>query len=133
MPSASVPPPSTADVLTAETNHDPDTWLRVLSWTVVVFSLAQILVFSFGRDQGIYAVVAESVLQGKVPYRDAWDFKPPGIFFVYAAAFGAFGKSMIAPRLLEVAAVLGAVLGLRRLGGTFLDSRTAGIMGGACY
>ncbi len=133
MPSASVPPPSAADVLTADTHQDPDTWLRVLSWTVVVFSLAQVLVFSFGRDQGIYAQVASSMLEGQVPYRDSWDFKPPGIFFLYSTAFALFGKSMIAPRLLEVAAMLGAVLGLRRLGGTFFDSRTAGLMGGACY
>ena len=133
MPSASVPPPSAADVLTAETHEDPDSWLRVISWIVIVFSLAQILVFSFGRDQGIYALVADGILDGKVPYRDRWDFKPPGIFFVYATAFGLFGKSMMAPRLLEVAAVLGAVLGLRRLGGVLFDNRTAGIMGAACY
>ncbi len=133
MPSASVPPPSTADVLTADTSQDPDSWLKLLSWGIIVFSLAQILVFSFGRDQGIYAEVASGMLDGLVPYRDRWDFKPPGIFFVYATSFALFGKTMLAPRLLEVAAVLGAVLGLRRLGGVFFDSRTAGLMGGACY
>src|SRR5690606_25341487 len=133
MPSASVPPPSAAGVLTADTSEDPDSWLRIVSWIVIVFSLAQILVFSFGRDQGIYAMVADGILEGQLPYRDRWDFKPPGIFFVYATAFGLFGKSMIAPRLLEVALVLGAALGLRRLGGVLFDNRTAGIMGAACY
>lgn len=133
MPSASVPPRSAADVLTADTHTDPDAWLRGLSWAVIVFSLAQILVFSFGRDQSIYALLAEGILHGQIPYADLWDFKPPGIYFVYATAFGLFGKTMLAPRLLEVLLVLGAVLGLRRLGETFFDSRTAGIMGGACY
>lgn len=133
MSSASVPPPSAADVLTADTEHDPDAWLRILSWMVVVFSLAQVLVFSFGRDQGIYAVVGDGILLGEIPYRDRWDFKPPGIFFIHALASALFGQSMLAPRLLEVAALLGAVLGLRRLGGQFFDSRTAGLLGGACY
>jgi hypothetical protein len=63
MPSASVPPPA-ADVLTAEAEHDPDLWLRVVSWVAVVFSVAQVLVFSFGRDQGIYGAVAEGILRG---------------------------------------------------------------------
>lgn len=58
MPSASVPPPA-AEVLSADTKHDPDLWLRALSWAVVIFSVAQILVFSFGRDQSIYGLVAE--------------------------------------------------------------------------
>lgn len=132
MPSASVPPPA-AEVLTVETKQDPDAWLRLLSWVVVIFSVAQVLVFSFGRDQGIYGVVAEGMLQGEVPYLDRWDFKPPGIFFIYSAAYAVFGQSMIAPRLVEAAFMIGAVLGLRRLGGVFFESRTAGIMSGAVY
>jgi len=132
MPSASVPPPA-AEVLTSDTKSDPDSWLHLVSWSVIVFSVAQILVFSFGRDQGIYANVAEGVLNGDVPYRDRWDFKPPGIFFVYAASFATFGKSMIAPRLVEALMVIGAVLGLRRLGTTFFQSRLAGLMAGAVY
>lgn len=132
MPSASVPPPA-AEVLSAETKHDPDLWLRALSWAVVIFSVAQVLVFSFGRDQSIYGLVAEGLLEGAVPYRDRWDFKPPGIFFVYAAAFAAFGKTMLAPRLVEALLLIGTVLGLRRLGGVFFGSRTAGIMAGAVY
>lgn len=133
MPSASVPPPSAADLLTADAEHDPDAWLRILSWAVILFSLAQLLVFSFGRDQGIYAVVGDGILAGELPYRDRWDFKPPGIFFLHALASALFGQSMLAPRLLEVALVLGAVLGMRRLGGVFFDSRIAGLLGGACY
>lgn len=132
MPSASVPPPA-AEVLTVEAEQDPDLWLRVLSWIVVIFSVAQVLVFSFGRDQGIYGAVAEGILRGGVPYRDVWDFKPPGIFFIYATSFAVFGKTMMAPRLIEAIMMIGAVLGLRRLGGVFFQSRTAGIMAGAVY
>lgn len=132
MPSTSVPPPA-ADVLTAEAEQDPETWLRVLAWIVVVFSVAQVLCFSYGRDQSIYGLVAEGLLEGEVPYRDRWDFKPPGIFFVYATSMALLGKTMMAPRLIEAIMLIGAVLGLRRLGGVFFESRTAGILGGAVY
>lgn len=132
MPSASVPPPS-ASVLTGEVEQDPELWLRVVAWITIVVSLLQVLAFSFGRDQGIYGAVAEGILRGEVPYRDLWDFKPPGIFFVYAGSFALFGKSMLAPRLVEVLFSFGAVLGLRRLGGVFFQSRTAGLMAAAIY
>lgn len=130
MPSASVPPPS-AEVLTGDATRDPELLLRVLAWAVIVFSLAQIVTFSFGRDQSIYALVGSGMLDGQVPYRDLWDFKPPGIFFIYASAFFFLGKSMVAPRLIEAACLFGVVLGLRRLGGTLFQSRTAGLLGGA--
>src|SRR6478735_6906869 len=113
MPSASVPPPA-ADVLPREHVRDPDLWLEVLCWATVAFSAAQILLFSFGRDQAIYATVADGILHGRMPYRDVWDFKPPGIFLVYAGSFLVFGKSMMAPRLIEVIGLLLMVLGSRR-------------------
>src|SRR5690606_2033536 len=41
--------------------------------------VAALLLISFahGRDQGIYAAVGRTILEGGVPYRDAFDFKPP--------------------------------------------------------
>lgn len=59
--------------------------------------------YEYGRDQGIYATVAGAIARGGAPYLDAWDFKPPGIFVVYAAARGAFGPGMQSVRLLELA------------------------------
>jgi hypothetical protein len=38
-----------------------------------------------GPDQGLYAYVGERILHGELAYRDAWDQKPPGIHYVYAA------------------------------------------------
>jgi hypothetical protein len=127
--SGSLPP--AVDVVPRLHVRDPDVWLRAASWTVVVLAALQILVFSFGRDQGIYALVGAGILEGKIPYRDLWDFKPPGIFFVYALAQGIFGKSMLAPRLVEVAALLGIVACSARLAQTFFGNRTVGYLGGA--
>ncbi len=38
-----------------------------------------------GADQALYAYVGQRLLAGEVPYRDAWDQKPPGIHITYAA------------------------------------------------
>jgi hypothetical protein len=75
--------------------------------TLVAFLLVQILTFGPGRDQGIYAVVARSVVEGGMPYRDAWDFKPPGIFVLYAIARALFGANDWGIRLLECLFIIG--------------------------
>jgi hypothetical protein len=42
------------------------------------------LVQPMGADQSLYAYVGERIRAGGVPYRDAWDQKPPAIHFLYA-------------------------------------------------
>jgi hypothetical protein len=133
MPSASVRPPAVdaVDALPRLGIRDPDFWLAVLSWGVINLSCLQILLFAFGRDQGIYAVVADGLFSGHLPYRDLWDFKPPGIFFVYGLSQLLFGKSMVAPRLLEVAGLIGLVLTFVRLSSIYLGTTRPGLFGGA--
>ena len=43
------------------------------------------LVQPMGADQGLYAYVGEGVRSGELPYRDAWDQKPPAIHVAYGA------------------------------------------------
>ncbi|MEO7190772.1 MAG: hypothetical protein ABI051_06915 [Vicinamibacterales bacterium] len=67
----------------------PSSSLRVTGvlWLSLVVLLAlrvPSLVQPAGGDQGLYAYTATRVLAGEVPYRDAWDQKPPAIAFVYA-------------------------------------------------
>jgi hypothetical protein len=47
---------------------------------VRVPSLAQ----PMGGDQALYAYVGDQIHAGGLPYRDAWDQKPPAIHFLYA-------------------------------------------------
>ncbi len=129
MPSASVPP--SVDALPREHGLDPDAWLSVTSWAVVLWSCAQLLLFSHGRDQAIFAVVATGILEGRMPYLDVWDFKPPGIYLVYALAQAVFGNTMLAPRLLEIAGLVAMVFGMRRLSETVFDNRHVGTVAGA--
>jgi hypothetical protein len=46
------------------------------------------------RDEGEYAYIAQRLLAGDAPYRDAFDQKPPAIFLAYAAAFALLGESI---------------------------------------
>ncbi len=133
MPSASIRPAATssAEVLGRLDVRDPDFWLGALCWGVIAFSCVQLTLFGFGRDQGIYALVADAVLRGQMPYRDVWDFKPPGIFVVYALAQALFGKTMLAPRLLEVLGLLLVVMCMRRLSSVFVGSTRPGLLAGA--
>jgi uncharacterized membrane protein YhaH (DUF805 family) len=132
MPSTSVPPPAdVVDALPRQRIADPDFWLAVLAWLTIAFGCQQILLFSFGRDQSIYAVIGDGILHGRMPYRDLWDFKPPGIYLVYALAEQLFGRNMLAPRLLEVAGLLGLVMAFRSLSQTFFGIRRPGLLGAA--
>ncbi|HEY6555976.1 MAG TPA: glycosyltransferase family 39 protein [Polyangiaceae bacterium] len=132
MPSASVRPPAAeADLLPRLRIRDPDYWLVILAWATILFSVAQIVLFGFGRDQSIYAVVADAIQAGQMPYRDAWDFKPPGIHLVYALAQALFGRTMLAPRLLEVAGLTVAIYGLTQLSKEFVGIKRVGLIGGA--
>ncbi len=97
----------------------------------ILFLCVQILMFGYGRDQGIYAMVADAILRGKMPYRDAWDFKPPGIFVVYGVSRLFFGPSQVGIRVLEVAGLLATCAALVRLSERFFRSRVAGFLAAA--
>jgi 4-amino-4-deoxy-L-arabinose transferase-like glycosyltransferase len=82
---------------------------------------APVLSLPLERDEGEYAYVAWRVLEGELPYRDAFDQKPPGVFAAYVLAFLLLGRSLEAIHLfawawtLATAALLFALV--RRLAG----------------
>src|SRR5262249_17331846 len=97
----------------------------------VAFCLLQILTFGYGRDQGIYAMVARAILAGKMPYRDAWDFKPPGIFVIYAIGRALFGSTQSGIRVLEVGGLLAMTAGMIRLATAWWGDRRIGYVAAA--
>ena len=64
-------------------------WLLVAALACVL--RAPVAALPFERDEGEYAYIAQRWLAGDVPYRDAFDQKPPGVFLFYAAAFAVGG------------------------------------------
>ncbi|NIO02275.1 MAG: sulfatase-like hydrolase/transferase [Candidatus Latescibacteria bacterium] len=106
--------------------------LTALAFAAVGVLLLQVCLMQHGRDQGIYSVVGNVILEGGTPYKDAWDFKPPGIFFTYALAQGLFGPSMHSIRILEALALLSMIIAFsllfRRLTGDWRIGIVAGII-----
>lgn len=47
------------------------------------------------RDGGIYAYIGSEIVRGKLPYVDAWESKPPGIFYLNALALHFGGRWFI--------------------------------------
>jgi hypothetical protein len=52
-------------------------------------------------DEGIVLLGADRVLRGDVPYRDFWALYGPATFYLPAAAFRAFGETVLVERLLD--------------------------------
>ncbi|MBI5532624.1 MAG: glycosyltransferase family 39 protein [Deltaproteobacteria bacterium] len=96
---------------------------------LALFALLQVLQYKYGRDQGIYAVVADSMVRGGMPYRDMWDFKPPGVFFVYALARAVFGPGQWGIRLLQALCLAALVPAFMTLSRRLFGTRLAGFMG----
>ena len=96
---------------------------------LALYALLQVLQYKYGRDQGIYAVVADSMVRGGMPYRDMWDFKPPGVFFVYALARAVFGPGQWGIRLMQALCFASLVPMFMTLSRRLFGTRLAGFMG----
>lgn len=94
---------------TARTDSPGDTrrWLRTYGPLLGVIGLVLLLAlptltYPLGRDQGEFATIGRGLLQGKVPYVDLWNPKPPAVFYVYASAMAVFGRTVPALRLIDL-------------------------------
>jgi hypothetical protein len=96
---------------------------------LLFFILFQLTLFPYGRDQSIYAVVARTMLQGGAPYKDAWDFKPPGIYFIYEFSRMLFGDSMQSARIVEALCFLSLAGAFSLLSKRHFSTWQAGILG----
>ncbi len=68
-----------------------------------------------GSDQATFSYIARLWLDGNLPFRDALDTKPPGIYLVYMLAELLFGRNLYNYRLLEIFTAALAVFPLRAL------------------
>jgi 4-amino-4-deoxy-L-arabinose transferase-like glycosyltransferase len=57
-------------------------------------------------DEGIFAAIAQNMREGRTLYADAWDNKPPLIFFTYAGIQSTFGTGVFALHLAATVSVL---------------------------
>lgn len=54
----------------------------------------------FERDEGEYAYAGQLILKGDLPYKDVYNMKFPGVYYMYAFSFKLFGEGITAPRYL---------------------------------
>jgi len=109
----------------------PQRLLLFLALALILFIAFQLVLLHHGRDQGIYSVVGRTVLEGGAPYKDAWDFKPPGIYFVYALSRLLFGPGMHAVRITEALGFLSLVFAFVIFSRRHFGRWPAGFLGGA--
>jgi len=68
--------------------------LLILGVLFVVLVRINLLGIPFERDEGIYQYFGQLVLEGKKPYLDFYEMKPPGIYYSYALLNWIFGSSV---------------------------------------
>ena len=79
----------------------PGCWLALALGLVLLMAIPN-LGYPIGRDQATYCVIGRGLLDGARLYRDLWDNKPPGIFYLYAAVVKIFGTAMWSIGLLDI-------------------------------
>jgi hypothetical protein len=129
--SGGAPEPNGSGSLPAGSSRVADAVLIGACALGIAFLLLQLLTFGYGRDQGIYAMVGRAILAGEMPYRDAWDFKPPGVFVVFALSRALFGGGQTGIRVLEVAGLVGTVYAMVRIADRWWGDRRIGWIAGA--
>jgi 4-amino-4-deoxy-L-arabinose transferase-like glycosyltransferase len=101
-------------------------WLPALALTGVITMLAlPVLTYPPGADQGEFAVTARAILDGRVPYVEIWNPKPPAVFYVYGLALGLLGDSPAAIRALDLLLFPLIAAGLYGLGRRLAGHQTA--------
>ncbi len=84
------------------------------------------------RDEGFYATIGNEILHGGIPYRDAIDLKPPGVFYLYALAISLFGPTVESIRLFTALYSLGTLAAIYALTSRFAGVR-AGLFAAALF
>ncbi len=67
----------------------------LLILTMIVHSIrSNFAGIPFERDEGIYSYFGTLVLEGKIPYKDFYETKFPGLFYFYGLIVGLFGDTV---------------------------------------
>ncbi len=76
-------------------------WLAGVLVVVFIWALPN-LSYPIGRDQATFCTIGQGLLRGQQLYRDLWDNKPPGIFWIFALVVKVFGPVMWSVGLVDI-------------------------------
>ncbi len=76
-------------------------WLLAVLALVLLRALPNIR-YPIGRDQATFCVIGQGLLHGQQLYRDLWDIKSPGIFYIFALFVKIFGQVMWLVGLVDI-------------------------------
>lgn len=75
------------------------------------------------RDESTFILIAQSWVEGNLPYTELWDIKPPLVFLFYASIISIFGKSFFAIRLLGSIVVASTAFFTYKIGTTLTTKK----------
>ncbi len=77
------------------TTEEKITTLLLIILLILIYSIrSKFVSIPFERDEGIYSYMGKLALEGKVPYKDFYEMKFPGLFYFYATVVALFGDTV---------------------------------------
>ncbi|MDD5492386.1 MAG: glycosyltransferase family 39 protein [bacterium] len=114
----------------------PKVWTAIALFLVIVFTFlirVPYLNVPLERDEGGYAYIAWRMGQGELPYKDIYDNKPPGIYYIYFIILKFFGSTARAIHLFLCGWVVLEVLLLYKLSSNLFNNKTIGLISAAIF
>jgi 4-amino-4-deoxy-L-arabinose transferase-like glycosyltransferase len=106
-------------------------WMYALGFFILAFWIRLPFFFRdyIDRDESTFILMAQSLVEGHLPYTELWDLKPPLLFALFAIPIALFGKSLIAIRFMGVIAIAGIALATYLIGKKVAD-KGVGLLAG---
>jgi Dolichyl-phosphate-mannose-protein mannosyltransferase len=100
-------------------------WLLRGGCVIAALWLAMSMTYPLGWDQGLFSFMGDAIVRGGLPYRDAWDFKGPLLYYVYALAQWLFGVHIWSIRVVDAIFLTLGTVALYRVTATLADRGAA--------
>lgn len=81
-------------------------WITAYALLIIITRIGFLQIEVIDWDESTFILMAQSVLDGHLPYVELFDIKPPMIYFMLAGAISIFGKSLLAVRILGAVCIL---------------------------
>ncbi|MHB8626240.1 MAG: glycosyltransferase family 39 protein [Aggregatilineales bacterium] len=107
--------------------RQPYVWVLLVLLLTTILSVPE-LAAPISGDTGIYAYIGRALAHGQVLYRDVWDFKPPGIYYLFALLFRVLPDSLMTLRVTSIIFIDIGVLGCWFLARRFFTPTTAVVL-----